>query len=190
MLRHADGGGLDSASGGAYAMVQDGQTDGSDLPRPGAVDLDVTVPRADSYVIWARVHAPDHDANSFLVSVDGEEATYWWLPPLASSEWRWLAVTDRGSSSPKQYTLAAGRHRLRFANREDGVALDQVLVTGATDDLPAGLPDRHLCTRNGRRAGRRGGRSNSCGCWPAGSPPGRRATRRRGAVHTPRRAPV
>lgn len=139
MLRHPDGDRVAGASGGAYVMVEDGLTDGTDIARPGAVDLDITVPRAGRYVIWARVQAPDHASNSFLVSMDGEEAVYWWLPPLASPEWRWLPVTDRGSSTPKQYALAAGTHRLRIANREDGVALDQILVTGATDDLPAGL---------------------------------------------------
>lgn len=139
MLRHPDGDRVAGASGGAYVMVEDGLTDGNDLPRPGAVDLDITVPGAGHYVIWARVQAPDHASNSFLVSMDGQEAEYWWLPPLASPEWRWLPVTDRGSSTPKQYALAAGTHRLRIANREDGVALDQILVTGATDDLQAEL---------------------------------------------------
>lgn len=129
MLVHAD---ADST----YVMVEDGLTDGPVTGDQGWVDLDVTVPQAATYVIWARVRAPDHGSNSFLVSVDGDEAEYWWIPP-DSPDWRWLTVTERGPLTTKPYALSAGTHRLRFANREDGVALDRVLVTAVADDDPA-----------------------------------------------------
>lgn len=132
------GGDADSSSNGAHVLTEDGVIQPGDPPGSGAVDLDVVVPQAATYVIWALVRAPDHAANSFFVSMDGGEATYWWLPP--SPEWQWVPVSDRGTTDqPKHYALSAGTHRLRIATREDGVALDQILVTSVVDDLPDAL---------------------------------------------------
>lgn len=147
-VREAEDGDLDgrvqrasdaAASGGAFVGAQDGEGD-----REGSVTLVVDVPAAGSYVVWARVLAPDEGSNSFFVQIDDGEELTWHAPGPARSatadEWTWAAVREEDADTPQLYLLEAGRHELRFGAREDGAGLDRVVVTSDLAEVPGDSP--------------------------------------------------
>lgn len=147
-VREAEDGDLDgrvqrasdaAASGGAFVGAQDGAGD-----REGSVTLAVDVPSAGSYVVWARVLAPDEGSNSFFVRIDDGEELTWHAPGPARSVtadgWTWAAVRGEDADTPQLYLLEAGRHELRFGAREDGAGLDRVVVTSDLAEVPGDPP--------------------------------------------------
>jgi hypothetical protein len=48
--------------------------------------------------------------------------------------WHWLEV-------PKLYTLDKGKHDLYILDREDGIRIDQILVTNDTEYYPQGIEE-------------------------------------------------
>lgn len=126
MERVADG----TASAGAFVEV----ADETDLDALGSTTLSFALPQAGSYRVWARVRTPAQHRNSFRVRMDGGDDVDWRirLPPDPSA-WTWVQVPLPGGTNGGS-ALAAGPHVLTFFNREDGTALDCVLVT---DDLAA-----------------------------------------------------
>lgn len=125
----------DDASGGAFVGADNEAGDGD-----GGVTFAVDVPAAGSYVVWARILAPDDGSNSFYVQVDDGEALAWHTPGPArsatSGEWVWAAIRKEDADTPLLYLLDAGGHELRFGAREDGTGLDRVVVTSDLAEVP------------------------------------------------------
>ena len=85
----------------------------------------VTVPSHGTYHIEAKVRAPDFDADSFYVRVDGQPVFLWLPRPLGA--WTTDLVNDTlpdPDVDPLEITLDAGEHTLEFLLREDGTQLD------------------------------------------------------------------
>lgn len=85
------------------------------------------------YYLWCRVWWNGECGNSFNISIDGktpflfgEDATY--------KEWHWVRYPISRTASPS--FLAKGEHRLELRNREDGVWIDQVLLTADKRYVP------------------------------------------------------
>jgi len=83
-----------------------------------------TIAKEGVYYLWCRVWWLDECGNSFAIHIDdakpfifGEDATF--------KTWHWVRAPLR----LKQLTLAPGAHTITFRIREDGVALNQVLLT-------------------------------------------------------------
>jgi len=74
--------------------------------------------------------------NSVFVKVDeagkpmavGNDGTY--------NAWHWLKVPV-----PQPYELGAGKHQIIVLNREDGIRLDQLLLTGDLEYVPQGIEE-------------------------------------------------
>lgn len=123
----------DSASGDAFVEV----ADDTDLQARGSATLSFEVSRAGTYRIWARVRTPAAHRNSFFVRLDGGPDTEWRIPvPPDPVAWVWVPVPVDGDRDGRE--LAPGAHLLTFVNREDGTALDCVLVTGDLRSTPVG----------------------------------------------------
>jgi hypothetical protein len=76
--------------------------------------------KAGVYRLWVRARWYDSCGDSFFVVVDtqpqsfiGEDGT--------NQKWHWV--------KGKTYQLAAGVHSIKFQNREDGAAMDELLLT-------------------------------------------------------------
>ncbi|MDT8391468.1 MAG: hypothetical protein RRC34_13270 [Lentisphaeria bacterium] len=100
----------------------------------GDASFSFTVDKKGTYYLWARVWWTDGCGNSIGVSIDdgkafilGQDATY--------KQWHWVKVKGRLS----QLNLDAGDHVLTLSNREDGVAIDQILLTRNTRYVPVGI---------------------------------------------------
>lgn len=99
----------------------------------GTATYNVTVTNAGNYEIQALVYAPNLNANSFLVNIDGQPQNptmIWDIMPVTSGFEQRL-VCWRGSTGsenndtivPKIFSLAAGTHQIVFVGREPGTAM-------------------------------------------------------------------
>jgi len=93
----------------------------------------VDIPADAEYILWARVYWDDECGNSFTVVIDdqpgfifGEDATY--------KKWHWVKYPV--SRTAKPIALTKGKHTITFHNREDGVALDQILLSADKRFVP------------------------------------------------------
>ncbi len=118
-----------AAAGGEYIVTPDQGRDNYDGP-PAAGHAEYTFDLAadDDYVLWGRTRGQSN-GNTFYVGVDGSPDTEWHVE--LGDEWRW-------SKLPLSPTLSAGTHKLTIAYREDGTALDKLLVTDDTGFTPSG----------------------------------------------------
>jgi len=110
----------------------------------GSASFTVDCPFSSTYVVWARVWAPDDGHDSFHVSVDGgPEDVYDCAEGTWANAWQWTRVTGRDGNpdpfptlSPRTFALAAGSHSLRFRGREANTLLDRILVSNDLDFVP------------------------------------------------------
>lgn len=96
----------------------------------------VEVPEEGAFTLWCRVWWEGECSNSFTVNVDdqpaflfGEDATY--------KAWHWVKYPVSRTAAPIR--LAKGRRTLTFKNREDGVHLDQVILSADKRFVPVDI---------------------------------------------------
>ncbi|MCL2105031.1 MAG: hypothetical protein FWH21_08285 [Kiritimatiellaeota bacterium] len=102
----------------------------------GKAAFSFEIPADAEYTLWARVHWDDECGNSFTVVIDdqpgflfGEDATY--------KVWHWVKYPV--SRTAKPISLSKGKHTVTFHNREDGVCLDQVLLSADKRFVPVDI---------------------------------------------------
>ncbi len=100
----------------------------------GMAAFTFTIANAGDYYLWCRTWWLDECSNSFWINIDdakpfifGEDSTF--------KTWHWVRAPLR----LKQLTLAQGTHTLTFRNREDGVYLNQILLTPDKKYVPVDL---------------------------------------------------
>jgi hypothetical protein len=113
------------ASAGEYVYVPAG-AGCTGQSGTGEVIFNVTVETAGSYMIWARLKAPDSNHESFFVSVDmGHQALF---RATVLGDWVEDLVYDSSAEvkTPIVYALNAGAHQVLFICRSDGTLLDRI----------------------------------------------------------------
>ena len=87
-------------------------------------------------MLWCRVWWNGECSNSFTVKIDdqppflfGEDATY--------KTWHWVRYPV--SRTAKPIDLTAGDHSLVLLNREDGVRIDQILLSSDKRFVPVDI---------------------------------------------------
>jgi hypothetical protein len=97
----------------------------------GGARFVVNMPRAVTCRIWLRVWWEGACGNTVAVRVNdgepvtaGNDGTY--------NAWHWVLV-------PGEFALAAGAQQVYVLNREDGIRLDQVMITSDMDYTPQGI---------------------------------------------------
>lgn len=121
------------ASGSSYLEVPQGKGNPPAVTG-GVATVTFETNQDGQYYLWCRAWWTDECANSASLSVDGappftfgQDATY--------KHWHWVKAPLR----LKQLKLSAGRHVLKISNREDGIRLDQILVTNDKKYVPVGI---------------------------------------------------
>ena len=101
-----------------------------DVENPAGVSYAFTLDKTGYMSLWLRTRWDDGCGNSIDVALDsaepfavGNDGTY--------GAWHWV----RGG----RMRLDAGQHVLRLLPREDGLAVDQILLTSASDHYPSGV---------------------------------------------------
>ena len=134
------------ASNGAYVWLSAGHS-ATRKPEGGKGVYTFEITEPGDYVIWGRVIAPAHNANSFFVALDGNEPFIWDTegpdPKNMAHSWSWDVVHARPDSDaalgvPMAYRLEAGSHRIVIKGREKGTRLDRLLVTNDLSFKPEG----------------------------------------------------
>lgn len=110
-------------SGGRYLEI----TQGKGYPpnvTTGMALFTFNIEQDGDYYLWCRTWWLDECGNSFSISLDdarpfifGEDSTF--------KSWHWVRAPLR----LKQLTLGKGKHTLVVRDREDGVCLNQILLT-------------------------------------------------------------
>lgn len=98
-------------------------------PGNAAARYSFTTERSGPHVIWARVRVPSSDHNSLWLRVD---STRWirWNGMEPGDRWHWVQVRDADQDQrPVAFDLTEGPHELELGPREDGIAVDQFMVT-------------------------------------------------------------
>lgn len=123
--------GIDGASG-PYLEIPEGAGNPPQI-KTGKAVFTVDVPEDDSFTLWCRVWWEGECSNSFNVKADdqpvflfGEDATY--------KVWHWVKYPVSRTTPPLK--LAKGKRTLTFHNREDGVRLDQILLSADKRFVP------------------------------------------------------
>lgn len=121
-----------AGASGAYLEIPEGAGNPPKVECGKAV-FSVEIPEEDVFTLWCRVRWEGECSNSFNVTLDdqpaflfGENATY--------KTWHWVKYPVSRTSAPIK--LAKGKHVLTFHNREDGVCLDQVLLSADKRFVP------------------------------------------------------
>ena len=120
------------AANAAYLEIPQGKGNPPDNPHGRAV-LVVHVPADGDYTLWCRVWWEDECGNSFSIKINdtapflfGENATY--------KTWHWMRYPVARTAKP--ITLKAGTNTLTVLNREDGVRLDQIVLSADRRFVP------------------------------------------------------
>jgi len=102
----------------------------------GKAVFEIDLPEDCSLTLWCRVWWEGECSNSFTIGFDdqptflfGEDATY--------KAWHWVKYPV--SRTVPLIKLAKGKHTLTFFNREDGVRLDQILLSADKRFVPVDI---------------------------------------------------
>ena len=125
---------VEGSSGKAYLEVPLGVGKAS-KGKTGAATFTVTIPADGAYTFWIRAFWEGECSNTFLLQIDdqapfliGADATY--------HAWHWIKYPISKVTPPPAITK--GTHTLTFIHREDGVRLDQFLLTSTPHFVPVG----------------------------------------------------
>jgi hypothetical protein len=115
----------------------------------GAARYRFNIVQPGDYVIRAIVNAPNGDADSLFVNIDGEptDPTMIWDTGFTVGlqervvSWRGTGTFDAPEFSPKRFALSAGEHTLIIRGREANTIIDRISIetTAPRPSAPQGL---------------------------------------------------
>ncbi len=105
-------------------------------PLPGKVSYDIQASDSGPHQLWCRVWWLDTCGNSVSIGVDGQRA-FSFGQDRTFKRWHWVKAPAR----LKQLTLSEGTHSIVISAREDGIRVDQILLTDDEDYVPVGIED-------------------------------------------------
>jgi hypothetical protein len=100
----------------------------------GGATYTFELPADSECLIWLRVWWDGSCGNTVALKIDDEEKAVTVGNDSEYKTWHWYP-------SPRTYSLKAGTHTLQVLNREDGIALDQILVTNDGEYHPDGIEE-------------------------------------------------
>lgn len=114
----------------------------------GRVTVQLEVPQAGNYYVWARVLATNSATDSFYFTLDSTtEQAFPTSVGEWSPQWRWIQLKDWilvdgvMQSSGRIFPLTEGNHAFSFRCREAFTALDALYVTDDLDFVPTDTVD-------------------------------------------------
>jgi len=126
---------VEGASGNAYLEVPLGAGKTPKV-KAGTAKIMVEIPDDGAYTFWLRAYWEGECSNTILVQIDnqppflvGADATY--------HAWHWVKYPVSKMTPPP--TITRGAHLLTIIHREDGVRLDQLLLTSSPRYVPVGI---------------------------------------------------
>ncbi len=128
----------DNASNGKYVMVKNGLESLNQAPvgKDDVITLSFTVDSTSLYYLMARVNCATYNDDSFWIRADNGDFRMY--NGLVSNGWEWKLLDS--------YQFESGEHIITVAYREDGAALDKLVISNL-QFLPIGKGDSaiNLC---------------------------------------------
>ena len=111
----------------------------------GRAEYTFTVPEAGTYLISAQVSIPSAGSNSLFVSVDAEPTdpdSIWHVYTTGGDEERFVTQGSNtsGNNPIKEFTLAAGTHKLIVRGRERNAVIDSWMIIKKGAGVVAATP--------------------------------------------------
>lgn len=127
-----------NASSQSYLTIPNGSGDVLDDPSQGSyAEYVFNLPMNGYYHILAKTLTNDDADDSVYISIDNGPPHLWAFAHGGGQWWLWDKPSDgQGFIGPRWYLLTAGQHTLRITQREDGVKIDQFLITNDADYMP------------------------------------------------------
>ena len=126
---------MEGASGNAYLEVPLGAGKTPKV-KAGTAKFSVEIPADGAYTFWLRTCWEGECSNTLLVQIDdqrpflvGADATF--------HAWHWIKYPLSKMTPPPAMTK--GTHTLTIIHREDGVRLDQLLLSSSPRFVPVGI---------------------------------------------------
>ena len=123
------------ASGNAYLEVPLGAGKTPKV-KAGTAKIPLDIPATGSYIIWLRTCWEGECSNTILVQLDdqppflvGADATY--------RAWHWVKFPVSKMTPPP--VITQGLHTVTILHRENGVRVDQLLLTTSPRFVPVGI---------------------------------------------------
>ncbi|WP_149498802.1 SdrD B-like domain-containing protein [Roseiconus lacunae] len=104
---------------------------GSHYNSPPAGDeltYEFSLERAGTFDMFALVSAQNGSDNSFWIQIDGGDWIEWHLNVTGDS-FEWQEVTSGWNQDAVRFDLDAGNHTLKIKVREDGTAIDKIVIS-------------------------------------------------------------
>lgn len=124
---------LDGASKAAYIEIPAGAGNPPAVNAGKAV-YQLNLPKDGTYVLWARVYWQDECSNSLGIQLDGGPV-FSFGQDGTHKAWHWVKSPPR----IRALDLKAGAHTLSLLNREDGVCVDQIILSDERRFVPVGI---------------------------------------------------
>jgi hypothetical protein len=123
----------ENASKGMYVFSANGAGNQYN-PGPVMVTYEVVIAQAGAYVLWGRVRASNNNNDSFFVQVNDGLDNLWEV--ALGDDWHWDVVNNRELADPVKFILTEGVHTVKIKLRENGTALDKLLLTNSINFIP------------------------------------------------------
>jgi hypothetical protein len=108
--------------------------DSTDGPR---LDYEVEFNNTGTYYVWVRMRGPGGHDDSVHAGIDGSPASYGGIGMSdVSGDWAWVDDVRRGDTRVTVDVSSSGVHTVNLWMREDGVQVDQLLLTTDPDYSP------------------------------------------------------
>ncbi len=132
------------ASAGRFVWVP-GKPGEKKSGAPAWAEWLVHVPKTGRYRLWGRVRTPTSADDSFYVSIQQAGRTV--LPRVdwhtgVHQHWTWTPVTAGLNQKPISLQLKRGAVRVKLWAREDGAALDSLILTSRLKQRPQDLTSK------------------------------------------------
>ena len=89
--------------------------------------LEIPAGTGGGYFLWIRMKGPHGCADSVDFSFNGGVPIT--VTVSTRHVWKWIQHQDERTKEPVKRKLAPGRYKMQLLNREDGVEVDQLLLT-------------------------------------------------------------
>jgi hypothetical protein len=128
-----------TAAGGKYLSAPTTALNATPDTATSVATYMFTVNAMGTFMILGRVRAPSMDNDSFWIKMDQGEWIQWNNLP-ASTDWVWDDVHDTGMADARvTFMLSPGSHTFSVTYREQGTALDKLVVTTNLTLMPEGM---------------------------------------------------
>lgn len=127
---------IKGASGNSYLEIPEGTGAKKDKDKTGLATFTFQVTESGDYLLWCRVWWADECGNSVMVSIDGAKP-FTLGQDTSYRSWHWI----KSEVKIPQLRLEKGQHVLKLLEREDGIAIDQMLITSDRSYVPVGIEE-------------------------------------------------